>query len=306
MRLTALICNRYRAFKERQRIELAPITLIIGKNGSGKSVISRLPLLLSSAISEQAEGPLDLAAGGVEHAATFQDLVNSRGALPFTLGAEIADDHRSYTFETTLRYVNETRSLAIESFLLKAGDDALFNAEISDVEELTNDHPLFNTRVKGSEAQQTRLSFAGLFPVLIASKIRPVLNLQLCSLCLDKLCQRLPTLAPSALSRAQLCARQIKIFASLAPKASAHWKSSPTIDCVVAASYRARLASGSAAQWDSRSKSTSPAINRKFGSQTKRPDCRSASPTPVPVSLKAYPSSYNISPTAQDASNLQS
>ncbi|WP_080401601.1 AAA family ATPase [Burkholderia ubonensis] len=166
MRLTALICNRYRAFKERQRIELAPITLIIGKNGSGKSVISRLPLLLANAISEQAEGPLDLAAGGVEHAAAFQDLVNSRGALPFTLGAEIADEHRSYSFETTLRYVNETRSLAIESFLLKAGTDTLFSAEISDVEELTKDSPVFDTQFEAKEKQKTRLSFAGLFPRL--------------------------------------------------------------------------------------------------------------------------------------------
>lgn len=54
MKLKALIWNRYRSFKERQKVELAPLTVIIGKNGSGKSVISRLPLILSSGVKAAA------------------------------------------------------------------------------------------------------------------------------------------------------------------------------------------------------------------------------------------------------------
>src|SRR5436309_2771675 len=110
MRLSALTWNRYRSFKERQRVELAPVTIVIGRNGSGKSVISRLPLLLAGGVSGVSQGPLDLMAGDVEHAASYQDLVNMRGALPFSLGAEINGSEGHFAFETTMRHLNETRS----------------------------------------------------------------------------------------------------------------------------------------------------------------------------------------------------
>jgi recombinational DNA repair ATPase RecF len=38
--------SRYRAFRDVTLLELAPLTVIIGKNGGGKSVLTRLPLLL--------------------------------------------------------------------------------------------------------------------------------------------------------------------------------------------------------------------------------------------------------------------
>ena len=164
MRLKALTWNRYRAFKERQRVELAPVTIIIGKNGSGKSVISRLPLLLSSAISDNPEGPLNLMAGGVEHSASFQDLANLRGSLPFSLGFEICGEEGSFGFETTLRYVNETRSLAIEHFVLSEMDRTIFDAEISSEDQLTEAAPTYVLRVESAAHHTAELKFAGLFP----------------------------------------------------------------------------------------------------------------------------------------------
>jgi predicted ATPase len=133
MRLKALIWNRYRSFKERQKVELAPLTVIIGKNGSGKSVISRLPLILSSGVSSGSQSPVDLMAGGVEHAARYQDLVNMRGALPFTLGCEVAGKFGSFEFETTLRHMAETRSLVIEKFELRENGADRIKVEITDV-----------------------------------------------------------------------------------------------------------------------------------------------------------------------------
>jgi predicted ATPase len=164
VRLKALTWNRYRAFKERQRVELAPVTIIIGKNGSGKSVISRLPLLLSSAISDNPEGPLNLMAGGVEHSASFQDLANLRGSLPFSLGFEICGEEGSFGFETTLRYVNETRSLAIEHFVLSEMDRTIFDAEISSEDQLTEAAPTYVLRVESAAHHTAELKFAGLFP----------------------------------------------------------------------------------------------------------------------------------------------
>lgn len=182
MRLSALICNRYRAFKERQRVELAPITVIIGKNGSGKSIFARLPLLLAAAISENADGPLDLSAGGIDHGASFQDLVNARSALPFSLGAEIKNSTITYKFETSLRYINETRALAIESFQLDENGRVIFSATISDAEQLESHSQIFQI-ISLDEASSGQLIFNGLFPAIeslektIGTRIYPILQL---------------------------------------------------------------------------------------------------------------------------------
>lgn len=163
MRLSALSWGRYRSFKEPQRVEVAPITLIIGRNGSGKSVISRLPILLASGVSEDAIDPLDLRAGGIEHAATYQDLAYSRGRLPFSLGAEVSDTTERYEFETSLRYVSETRSLAIESFWLSHSGERVLTAELIDETQLTSDKPRFGVIV-GATAYEAELAFVGLLP----------------------------------------------------------------------------------------------------------------------------------------------
>ena len=128
----ALSWTRYRSFKDRQRVEVAPITLIIGRNGSGKSVISRLPLLLASGVDAGALDPLDLSAGGVVHAATYQDRVHSRGRLPFSLGAEVSSEGDRFEFETSLRYISEFRSLAVEAFWISRRGGRILQAELSD------------------------------------------------------------------------------------------------------------------------------------------------------------------------------
>jgi hypothetical protein len=164
MRLSALTWNRYRSFKERQRVELAPITIVIGRNGSGKSVISRLPLLLAGGVSGDSPGPLDLMAGGVEHAASYQDMVNMRGALPFSLGAEINWAEGHFAFETTMRHLNETRSLAIESFQLMHAGTEVIRADISGAEQLTETSPTYLLTIRGAVQPSKSITFSGLLP----------------------------------------------------------------------------------------------------------------------------------------------
>src|SRR4051812_37171940 len=102
---TALIFSRYKSFKERVVLNLAPLNVIIGRNGSGKSVISRLPLLLASGLKDEAEAPVDLFAGGVLHSSRYEDLIYERSAQPFELGAQIGQGLGSLRFITTLRFV---------------------------------------------------------------------------------------------------------------------------------------------------------------------------------------------------------
>jgi predicted ATPase len=163
VRVSALSWTRYRSFKERQRVELAPVTLIIGRNGSGKSVISRLPVLLASGVDADATDPLDLSAGGVVHAATYQDLVHSRSRLPFSLGAEVSDGDDRFEFETSLRYVSELRSLTVEAFWLSRRGERLIEAVLSDEAQLTSPAPRYNVLIGGQPAT-VDVSFIGLLP----------------------------------------------------------------------------------------------------------------------------------------------
>jgi hypothetical protein len=164
MRLKALIWNRYRSFKERQKVELAPLTVIIGKNGSGKSVISRLPLILSSGVSSGSQSPIDLMAGGVEHAAQYQDLVNMRGALPFSLGCEVSGESGTFEFETTLRHMAETRSLVVEKFELREDGADLVKVEITDVEQLAEANPSYSYWTTATQEESRQIQFSGLLP----------------------------------------------------------------------------------------------------------------------------------------------
>jgi predicted ATPase len=162
VRLKSLTLERYRAFKDREVISLSPITILIGKNGSGKSVITRVPLLVARAISGSADSPLELEAGSVEHATSFQDFVNQRSSLPFSLGMTAGNDSRTIGFETTLRYVSERRALAIERFSLVADGHALLEAELSSPEQLTTETPTYNVITANGDPRTMTLQFTGL------------------------------------------------------------------------------------------------------------------------------------------------
>ncbi|MEU5865728.1 DUF3696 domain-containing protein [Nonomuraea sp. NPDC047529] len=77
MALLRMAVENYRCFKERQEIDLAPITVVLGKNNSGKSAITRLPLLLQTGIHTTSSLPLDLDALG-DDPPDYLDLVHGR------------------------------------------------------------------------------------------------------------------------------------------------------------------------------------------------------------------------------------
>jgi len=164
--MTALIFSRYRAFRERHVLSLPPVVLVIGKNGSGKSIISRLPIIIAQAVSLSADGPIDLNAGDVFQASSFLDLVNSRSALPFSIGATVSNVDKSYTFEVYLRHVIETRSLVIEKFELHENSALIFAAEIASPDELLALEPRYKYVSGGGEITSV-LKFSGILPLTV-------------------------------------------------------------------------------------------------------------------------------------------
>lgn len=79
--------KNYKSFKEQQTLELRPITVIIGKNSSGKSAVVKLPTLLEGALSGTVVDPISIINDGIELGAEFRDLLYGRelGSLEFLL-----------------------------------------------------------------------------------------------------------------------------------------------------------------------------------------------------------------------------
>lgn len=88
--INTIIFKNYKSFKESQELELRPLTILIGKNSSGKSAIAKLPTMIEGSLSGKFEEPLLVVNEEIELGAEFRDLVYGReiGSLEFSLKAD--------------------------------------------------------------------------------------------------------------------------------------------------------------------------------------------------------------------------
>ncbi|QIE58673.1 DUF3696 domain-containing protein [Rasiella rasia] len=82
-----LYFKNYKSFKDKQEIVFKPITVVIGKNSSGKSAVVKLPTLLETSLLGKYDDPLLLNNNGVELGAEFRDLIYGRdiGSLELSI-----------------------------------------------------------------------------------------------------------------------------------------------------------------------------------------------------------------------------
>lgn len=121
MYLRAMQVERYRPFAKRQEIEVRPLTIVIGKNSSGKSALVRLPLLLQKALSGTAQAPLDLDIDGVDLGRSFVDLIHGRSSIrPLRIGAtfglEGASNDKEMSFVADILHIEERRLQLVHAF----------------------------------------------------------------------------------------------------------------------------------------------------------------------------------------------
>ena len=76
--LDKITFKNYKSFKNRQELELKPLTILIGKNSSGKSAVAKLPTLIENSLSGAFLEPLRVNNNGVELGGEFRDLVYGR------------------------------------------------------------------------------------------------------------------------------------------------------------------------------------------------------------------------------------
>lgn len=82
--LTSYSVENIKAFRDPTTVELAPITLFIGKNSAGKSALARFPLVVARSLGITEGPPLLLSDGGLDYAESLLDLAYLRSPSPLT------------------------------------------------------------------------------------------------------------------------------------------------------------------------------------------------------------------------------
>lgn len=76
--ISRVTCERYKTFQKEVVLELAPLTILFGKNGSGKSVLLRLLPQLAEGISRKTSVGLPLVLPGIDYGSRFPELIYGR------------------------------------------------------------------------------------------------------------------------------------------------------------------------------------------------------------------------------------
>jgi hypothetical protein len=119
MPLRKLVLENYRCFRDRQEIELAPVTVVLGKNNSGKSVLTRAPLVIGTGFNTTSTAPLDLDRLQPQPVDGFADLVFEQSPHgKFFLGFEV-DGIEPFALDATIQLLDETQTAFVSDMRLR-------------------------------------------------------------------------------------------------------------------------------------------------------------------------------------------
>lgn len=109
MQLRKIGVERYKAYAEPAELELAPLTILVGANNTGKTALAQAIQLTAGGLAPPGIDtlePLPLQSGGLHHGEKFEDLVTGRPVHGFLrLSADWRVDHRDLSLSAVVRNV---------------------------------------------------------------------------------------------------------------------------------------------------------------------------------------------------------
>lgn len=164
----------YKVFKDKQTLELKPITILIGKNSSGKSAILRLLTMLAKSIASNNDSltksknePLVYHCEEYDFAGNFKDLIYKKlDPRPIKLNFSLQNDSSHARLDIILRYFEELESGVIEEYKFGSGSNDDFpyslhyKLNLSKVAEQKISYQDANDDNKELDIQFTGLSYA--------------------------------------------------------------------------------------------------------------------------------------------------
>ncbi|OZV83111.1 hypothetical protein CA850_06335 [Micromonospora echinospora] len=119
MPLRKIVLENYRCFRDRQEIELAPVTVVLGKNNSGKSVLTRAPLVIATGLNTTSSAPLDLDSLDPQPVDGFADLIFEQSPHGrFRIGVEV-DGRDGFSLEATIQNLDDLRTAFVRDLTLR-------------------------------------------------------------------------------------------------------------------------------------------------------------------------------------------
>jgi hypothetical protein len=162
MTLVRLALQNYQCFAQRQEVEIRPITVVFGKNNSGKSALVRSPLVIATGMHGLSPVPLDLAELG-EDAPDFIDLVHNRldhGSVGIEL--EFREPIRC---SWTIQNVIESQTQVVSRCRIDVrGESATFTWSDADDTDESEERPYYVSGPGKASDEPIGVRFSGLIP----------------------------------------------------------------------------------------------------------------------------------------------
>lgn len=133
--LKQITIENYKAFKEPTTFELRPITILLGKNSSGKSSICKLLSVLSYMLSDKSKGVFSMTNGDIKLGSVFSELFHTdiKSKLKFDLvfdnNATLSINYMMTAGEFFLQHylVNQGKIRAEATFMNTSGEKGRFS-----------------------------------------------------------------------------------------------------------------------------------------------------------------------------------
>ena len=120
MQITGFSFKNYKAFSGEVNLDLRPMTILIGRNNSGKSAIARFPLLMAKGLAPNAESPLELEFDRLDFGSSFKDIVHNHmphQSIPVS-GRFLSREGDSYEFKSRVQGYEELKFQVVTEFKL--------------------------------------------------------------------------------------------------------------------------------------------------------------------------------------------
>ena len=158
--------ERYKGYADPTQVELAPLTILVGANNSGKTALAQAIALLAGGLANSGQDmsePLPLETGGIRHGLTFRDLVTGRSVHgQLRLSGTFWSNGRERSLEATIRNVespNRPPRRQISNWIMRC--DA---REVRLSKEGLEERSPYNVRVSGVEMPPRQVAWQGLLP----------------------------------------------------------------------------------------------------------------------------------------------
>jgi len=168
LELRSFVVKRYKGYREETELKLAPLTILVGANNSGKTALAQGIQLFAGGISSSArepKEPLPLTSGDICHGLRFRDLVADQSQRGLCLSANFADQRGDLSLSATVGEANPDNRFAerqVWHWSMTGGDHSL-GLETQGIDK----EAVYKVAVSGKEQDVRRIAWRGLIPAEI-------------------------------------------------------------------------------------------------------------------------------------------